>query len=173
MKAKISELMDSELHGAEATAPLSALREEGGAREAWRTYHLISDAMRDTGVLSPGFSDRMVRRLAEEPAVLAPAAWRGAVAETVRRRLLPTAATAAAVALVGWIAFAPQDVPPPVPVVQAPVTKPVPKEPARVLPPAAAHDYLLAHQGYSPRNLLQGVAPYVRTVSGEAAQRKR
>ena len=32
----------------------------------------------------------------------------------------------------------------------------------------AERDYLLAHQVYSPRNSLQGVVPYVRTVSAEA-----
>ncbi len=43
----------------------------------------------------------------------------------------------------------------------------------QVAPPAAANDYLYAHQGYSPRNSLQGVAPYVRMVSGEAGSQKR
>jgi len=38
---------------------------------------------------------------------------------------------------------------------------------AQVPPPDSANDYLYAHQGYSPRNSLQGVAPYVRTVSGQ------
>jgi hypothetical protein len=36
-----------------------------------------------------------------------------------------------------------------------------------VAPPEAANDYLLAHQGYSPRISLQGMAPYVRTVSSD------
>jgi sigma-E factor negative regulatory protein RseA len=77
---------------------------------------------------------------------------------------LSAAASLAAIALVGWVAFAPGDqpqlatVPPPVLAVQ---------ETPQVAPPAAANDYLLAHQGYSPRNSLQGAAPYVRTVSGD------
>jgi hypothetical protein len=29
-------------------------------------------------------------------------------------------------------------------------------------------DYLLAHQGYSTTNAMQGVAPYVRTVADES-----
>ena len=29
-------------------------------------------------------------------------------------------------------------------------------------------DYLLAHQGFSPRGSLQGMAPYARTVSDQA-----
>jgi hypothetical protein len=37
---------------------------------------------------------------------------------------------------------------------------------AVAIPEAArAHDYLLAHQGVSPSTALQGVAPYVRTVT--------
>jgi hypothetical protein len=38
---------------------------------------------------------------------------------------------------------------------------------AKVAPPEAANDYLFAHQVYSPRNSLQGMAPYVRTVSSD------
>jgi hypothetical protein len=33
------------------------------------------------------------------------------------------------------------------------------------VPPPRAADYLLAHQAYSPRVTLQGMAPYVRMVS--------
>jgi len=33
----------------------------------------------------------------------------------------------------------------------------------------AANDYLLAHQGFSPRVSLQGMVPYVRTVADHPA----
>jgi hypothetical protein len=65
------------------------------------------------------------------------------------------------------------------PIAQAPQIKPTPAArvteptPPPVPLPAATDDYLLAHQGYSPRNRLQGVAPYVRTVSGQALESKR
>ena len=36
---------------------------------------------------------------------------------------------------------------------------------------AATNDYLLAHQGFSPRMSLQGMAPYVRTVAEPARER--
>jgi len=196
MKAKISELMDGELDAPDAARTLSALREEGEVREAWRTYHLISDALGDTRILSHRFAVRMQARLAEEPTVLAPAALPEAVAAPRRRVLLQAAAAGlAAVAIVGWLAFVPQrpgQLPAP-PVAQAPQVQPaaagdlgsrvaqaqqaqppaVAAELVRVPPPLATDDYLLAHQGYSARNLLQGVAPYVRTVSGEALERKR
>ena len=172
MKSKISQLMDGELPAQEAASPLAALREDGDAREAWRTYHLISDALRDTRLLSRDFAARVSTRLAEEPTVLAPAVLRGAAGERVRRFLLPAGVGAAAAALVGWLAFSPQESQR-VPVAQAPQAKlAATKEPVRVPPPVAADDYLFAHQSYSPRSLLQGMAPYVRTVSGEGAARK-
>ena len=37
--------------------------------------------------------------------------------------------------------------------------------------PKETNDYLLAHQSYSSRGSLQGVAPYVRTVSDTARPR--
>lgn len=176
MKSKISALMDGELEGHDASVPLSALAEDREAREAWRTYHLISDALRDSRLLSPDFTDRVAARLAEEPTVLAP----GAGGAPVRGRwfvLSAAAASVAAVALVGWLALGPpsKEVPAPAPLAKAPAPRPavaVRKEPARVPPPVATDDYLLAHQGFSPRNSLQGMAPYVRTVSGDAAARK-
>jgi hypothetical protein len=49
-------------------------------------------------------------------------------------------------------------------VIRAPVAANVPM-------PGEVNDYLLAHQNFSPRSNLQGVAPYVRTVSDSARPR--
>jgi sigma-E factor negative regulatory protein RseA len=141
--------------------------------EAWRTYHLVGDALRGTPSLSAGFSARLAAKLVAEPTVLAPA--RRQVDAHARWRAMSVAASVAAVALVGWMWFAPQGGVQRNPeVALAPATKapaaaeaPSPKVPL----PSAAGDYLLAHQGYSPRGNLQGVAPYVRTVS-ESVRRK-
>jgi hypothetical protein len=78
---------------------------------------------------------------------------------------MSAAASVAAVALVGWVAFAPQreSTPAPVPLAQV---KPAPGAVAAPMP-VAANDYLLAHQAFSPRVSLQGMAPYVRSVSDE------
>lgn len=170
MKSRISELMDGELDGDEAGAMLAALGKEGEARETWRAYHLISDALHDTRMLSPDFAARVAARLADEPTVLAPAPQ--PAPRRARWLALKAVASVAAVAIVGWLAFGPQQVPQ-VPVAEAPRAASVAKSgPVRVPPPAAADDYLLAHQRYSPRNSLQGMAPYVRTVSGETGARK-
>jgi sigma-E factor negative regulatory protein RseA len=171
MKARISEFLDGELESREAAGPLDALRAEGEARDTWRSYHLIGDAMRDTRVLSPGFAGRVAARLAQEPTVVSPVR-RALAPQRQRWQYLSAAASVAAVAMVGWIAFAPQEsgidvarVAPGGPV-QVPAV-------AQVAPPATANDYLYAHQGQSPRNSLQGAAPYVRMVSGEAVAPKR
>ena len=171
MKTTISALMDGELARHETGGALEALREEGEARENWRRYHLIGDLMRDPHTLSAGFSARVADRIAREPTVLAPSRRRMEAARTPVWAL-SAAASLAAIALVGWVAFGPADEPqlarsqPPVLAAQEVPPVVVPQTVPQVAPPAAANDYLLAHQGYSPRNSLQGAAPYVRTVSG-------
>lgn len=146
MKDRISALMDGELEGREAGEAMDLLARDAEARDAWRSYHLIGDALRE------GRSLAAPRR----PAANSPV-WRVA---------LPAMAVAAAVALVSWVAFAPvqPDRPAAVPVAQAPAIVP---------PPRAANDYLLAHQGYSPRVALQGMTAYVRTVSDPADEARK
>jgi sigma-E factor negative regulatory protein RseA len=183
MKEKISEyvseFMDDELAGSEAGRIVSTLREDGEGRQAWRTYHLIGDVLRDHRVLSAGFSERVAASLEKEPTVLAPAALPVA-ARSWRRYLAPAAAGVAAAGFVGAVAFMMPMQEPSAPLIaQGPQVRPTPAAqvtepaPAPVPLPAATDDYLLAHQGYSPRNRLQGVAPYVRTVSGQALEGRR
>ena len=159
MKENISALMDGELDERATAQALGELRGEGEALATWRTYHLISDAMRDTRLLSAGFTDRVAARLASEPTVLAPVRQ---PARPAQRFALAAAAGVAGVALVGWMAFAPQPQAPQSAKIQTPA--PTPAVAAVPLPPSA-NDYLLAHQGFSPRVFLQGMAPYVRTVA--------
>jgi len=172
MKARISELLDGELESREAAGSLDALRAEGEARDTWRSYHLIGDAMRETRVLSPGFAGRVAARLAQEPTVVAPVR-RAAMPQRQRWQFLSAAASVAAVALVGWVAFGLQQGGTEIAQVAPGGPAHIPAVAAQVPPPAAANDYLYAHQGLSPRNSLQGVAPYVRMVSGEAVAPKR
>ena len=165
MKDRISMLMDGELDDRGAASALNPLCRDREALLAWRTYHLIGDALRDCRLLSEGFAARVDRRLADEPTVLAP---RRAAPESRRWFALSAAASVAAVALVGWLAFGPQRAQEPVAIAKAPAAAPAPLQPAppaTVPLPTAANDYLLAHQGFSPRLDLQGMAPYVRTVS--------
>ena len=159
MNDRISEFMDGELDDRSAAEVIQVIGRDEQARDAWRTYHLIGDALRDSRLLSSGFSARVAHALQAEPTVLAP------------RRLHPQprtwyalAAGVAGIGLVGWLAFAPQQT------ALAPIAQEAPAAVARAKPdivplPSGANDYLLAHQGFSPRVSLQGMAPYVRTVS--------
>ena len=145
---------------------------DGEALEAWRTYHLISDSLRDTRILSSGFSARFAGRMALEPTILSPASIpQHAAKRPYYRAPLSAAASFAAVALVGWLAFqafGPQGQQTAQNKAQDSARAPV----AAIVPmPGELNDYLLAHQNYSPRSALQGVAPYVRTVSDSARPR--
>src|SRR2546427_7190344 len=169
MNDKISALMDGELDEKSAAELMDWLGRDGEALHAWRAYHLISDAMRDSCMLSDGFAARVAARLSGEPALLAPARPQ---AEPRKWLVLSAAASVAAVSLVGWLAFAPQRQAPPPQVAQASAT-PLKKQPAIVPLPSGTNDYLLAHQGFSPRASLQGMAPYVRTVSDQPQERMK
>ena len=169
MKERISALMDGELEGRAAEEAIESLRGEGEALESWRMYHLISDGMRDTRLLSAGFAARVSQRLAQEPTVLAPGRLPGRT--PVQRFAYAAAASAAAIGLVSWLAFGPQ--------AEGPKTTTIAQTPTLTVTPvtvqltSSANDYLLAHQGFSPRVSLQGMVPYVRTVAerpGESAK---
>jgi sigma-E factor negative regulatory protein RseA len=165
MKERVSVLMDGELDDKSAAAAIQALAHEREARDAWRSYHLIGDLMRGSAPLSEGFAARVTWKLAEQPTVLAP----GRLKPQPRRWFTASAlaASLAAVALVAWLAFSPQ------PLAPVPIAEVKPQAPAIVPMPTAANDYLLAHQGFSPRVSLQGMAPYVRTVSEQTVEPRR
>jgi sigma-E factor negative regulatory protein RseA len=163
---KISALMDGELNHRQAHEQYARLKQDGGLANGWDTYHVIGDALRGDTALSVEFSRRMADRLSSEPTILAPR--RGAVRQ-VARYALSAAASVAAVALVGWVAF----VGAPLEVAQAP-TSPAPAatqvagpgvQLASVPSDGKMNEYLIAHQEFSPSTSIQGVAPYIRTVS--------
>jgi sigma-E factor negative regulatory protein RseA len=173
MKERLSELMDGELDDKSAARLIEALRHDRDAVQTWRTYQLISDALRESRVLSADFTARFAERLAAEPTVFAPRAFPGLQAESRRWYVASAlAASFAAVAMVGWLAFAPQQELKPAALAQ--VQKPAePAKPPIVPLPTQANDYLLAHQAFSPKISLQGMAPYVRTVSEQSLERRQ
>jgi sigma-E factor negative regulatory protein RseA len=157
MTEKISALMDGELEARAADEALELLRRDGEAADTWRLYHLMSDAMHgQRQLVSARFVERVAARLATEPALFASGGLPGRT--PLQRYALAAAASLAAVALVAWLAFAPQ------PQLQPPLAQAQPPA-LTVSLPDAANDYLLAHQGFSPRVSLQGMAPYVRSVA--------
>ena len=198
MRPKISAFVDGELGNQELVEVIEVVERDETARETWQLYHLISDALRDTALRAPEFSARVAQALAAEPTVLAPGRL---PAERVRWVALSAAASLAAVTLVGWLAFAPgpeqsperlpgmpvASAPQPGSPVQATLTPAIApaaqqavavqreSTPPTTMPVSAetANDYLFAHQEFSPGMSLQGVAPYVRTVSGTVSQGSR
>ncbi len=158
MREEISVLMDGELDDRAADELIDAMARDRKALETWRTYHLIGDALREKESVPAAAA----RRLRPQP-----------------RTWYALAASVAAVALVGWLGFGPQQAPAPVatapssPVAQAKrAVAPAPK-PAMVPLPSGTNDYLLAHQGFSPRVGLQGMAPYVLTVSEQGREPRK
>lgn len=156
MNERISELLDGELDDAAAQRQIAALKEDDGLRRTWDTYHLIGDAIR--GHIAMDLSAKVASRLRDEPTILAP---RPAPHFQQLRKWSFSAAAAgvAAIALASWLAR-PTAIPDEQ-IVRAPaaVTQPAPAAPSGV------ENYLLAHQPFSSTSAMQGMAPYVRTVS--------
>jgi sigma-E factor negative regulatory protein RseA len=163
--------MDGEVEASSANLAIDRVIKDEAARSRWDTYHLISDAFRNEYLLSGDFAGKVSARLADEPTVLAPRPRRSPIAQ-IRAHALSAAASVAAVATVGWLAFGYNPMAPE-PASQSMASLPqqmagAPQPVAMAKPAAAAGDvraYLFAHQEYSPATQIQGVAPYVRTVS--------
>ena len=180
----VSTLMDGELNGDEAARQIPRFKTDSFSRETWDTYHLIGDVLRGdasgTGG-APGFSARFAERLALEATVLAPHTH---VTRPLKSRFqtyaLSAAATLAAVAVVSWVALGTIKTESPNGELAKALVTPAPQvvalqpQTTRRRPQfdkgtdAASehvHEYLLAHQGISPTTAIQGVTPYIRTVS--------
>jgi sigma-E factor negative regulatory protein RseA len=150
MNERLSAWMDGELEARELP---SQVKSNAALRSAWDCYHLIGDTLR--GEQGSDLCARICARLDAEPTVLAP--QRRSAAEILRWRPLRVAASITAVAFVGWMAlFGLKQDTPQIAAIPAPEVK------QAAMPDV--NGYLLAHQLYSPSGVMQGVAPYVRTV---------
>ncbi len=168
---KISALMDGEAAEQETHQAMLRLKDTGDARETWATYHLIGDAMRGDALPAFDVSQRVAAAIADEPTVMAPRSSRAGKPMTYA---LSVAASVSAIAVVGWMAFSTATFTnPPVDVARAPATAVAQPEAQLVSSPSDGqmNEYLLAHQGVSPSTSLQGVAPYIRTISTASAGR--
>ena len=177
MKEKLSALVDGELSDAEVRTHVTLLRTDAELRRAWDAYHLIGDTLR--GHHGPDLCGRVEALLRNEPTVLAPQREPATVAR-VAWYAMSAAAGVAAVVLVAWTALPTLRTDQPVAmaptatitadtgrgdVTAVPASATNPREP--VLTAEEAENYLFAHQPYSHSSAMQGVAPYVRTVSDE------
>jgi sigma-E factor negative regulatory protein RseA len=174
----ISALMDGELDAIQAQREIARLKGDAELRERWESFHVIGDAMRGDQPLSEGFSASLSKQLAREPTVLAPR--RSAQAKRVTTYALSAAASVCAAAFVAWVALGPNvllgpqaSVTPAANGVATPVAAQALAPIASVSSDGHMNEYLLAHQGFSPSTAIQGLAPYIRSVSASRAPEGR
>lgn len=179
---QISALMDGEFDPSQARGMCARLREDDAA-ECWATYHLIGDVLRGEPAADAGFAKRFADRLAAEPTVFAPVvaqaaeapAWRPALRHRPWYYAMATAASLAAVGVVGWFAIQEFSIGPALsdraaasPAMSSALATAADSRPAAVPTARTApglSPYLMVHQEYSPTTAMQGVRPYVRTVA--------
>lgn len=165
---RISAFMDGETRQHETEQAILHLKQYEEHVESWHTFHLIGDAMRGEPMLRNDFTARLRSRLQREPTVLAPRfRWRKPL-----NLVLSAAASLAAVAVVLILVTVDNPLKPQSQMAVAPKPATTGSIQVAALPQPVAsanqgriNEYLMAHQEFSPSTALQGVAPYVRTVS--------
>lgn len=110
MKQRLSALLDGELEATESRTLLSDMQHDPALRAAWNEYRLMGDALRAEPALPTEMVAKVMAALEGEPVILAPrpqggASWRRHV---VHHPALALAASVSGVAVVAWLAFAPQ-----------------------------------------------------------------
>ncbi len=161
MKTRISALMDGELEQHEVVETLQALRRNDTLRTEWRDGQLIGAALRGERGLDLDVTARVMSALEAEPTVMAPAPGR---APAWQRPLLALAASAAGVAVVAWLALAPDGSGLPAATGGIAVTKPGPVV-AQAQSTPRLQEYLVAHQAHAPGVVIGGAARNIRTVA--------
>lgn len=169
----LSELMDGELNEDAIDGELDRIKRDPEREKAWETYHLIGDALRGEVVSVVGIDERVHTMLANEPTVLAPRRkWKSH--RIAQRVVLPIAASVCGVAVVAWLALSNNPAISPDNTSVAPdmlATSPQEVQLAEGSDADSISEYLMAHQQFSPSTTMQGVVPYVRTVSsGDGAR---
>ncbi len=161
MSDSISRLMDGELDDSDVVGACNGMRQPE-AVSTWVCYHVIGEVLRGGTGAPPRLSRGFAARLASEPTIIAPSA--------IRSRPLPmawaAAATVAAVAVVGWVAYATVDTSP---TTIARAREAATIGAAQVRPQPVPADYLLAHREYSPTTPMEGIGPLIKAAAVESA----
>lgn len=168
---RLSALMDGELDDHEVAGELAGIKGDPQREATWAAYHLIGDVLRGESVIADDFTVRVHVKLDDEPTVLAPRRW---MRRSTRRVVLPLAASLCGAAVVAWLALSnnailsPQDGS-----MSSDMIAGLPQNEQTVNPleTDSMSEYLMAHQQFSPSTAMQGVVPYVRTVSSVDASR--
>lgn len=171
---KISELMDGELDARRAREQVARMNQDEALLHCWNTFHLVGDVMRGEHALPQDFTRKLATRLAQEPTVLAP--HRSAL-RRIATYTLSAAASLSAVAVVGWLAFFNNPLVPQTEIARAPVPTVPAAAPSAQLASVPNNgkmsEYLMAHQEFSPSTAIQGLAPYIRSVSSTQQAQER
>jgi sigma-E factor negative regulatory protein RseA len=163
---KISALIDGEVSEQEARAALQRLKQNDECCQAWSMFHLIGDVMRQEPVLGGDFAQRVCSQLEQEPTMLAPRFSR----HRTIRYALTAAASLAAVAFVLTLVSTTGNTPVTNQAQIAAVPSPVIST-QMAQRAGTVNEYLMAHQEFSPSTSMQGMAPYIRTVSETSGNR--
>ena len=167
MREDISRLVDGDLPEDHLDATCSQLK-QGEGMATWMCYHVIGDTLRGTAGAAPQLSEKFAARLAAEPVVVAPRA-------RVQRPLTyawAAAATIAAVAITGWVAFSVIDTAPALTAV-AKARETATVRAALGRPATVPQDYLLAHQEFSPSSQIQDLGPSIRAIAAPASDARQ
>lgn len=169
---RLSELMDGELNDSAIDGELDRIEGDPQSETIWATYHLIGDALRGEVVRVGGIGQRVHFMLANEPTILAPRSRKRY--GVTQRLVLPLAASVCGIAVVAWLALSNNPAISPANNTGTPemlAASPQVVQQANATEADSIHEYLMAHQQFSPSTTMQGVVPYVRTVSsGDGAR---
>ena len=161
MSDSISRLMDGDLEDGDVAGVCGRMRQPD-AVSTWVWYHVIGEAIRGDRGAPPHLTRGFAARLASEPTIIAPS--------SIRSRPMPmawaAAATVAAVAVVGWVAYATLDT---APTTIARAREAATLRAAQVRPQPVPADYLLAHREYSPTTPMEGIGPMLKAAAAESA----
>jgi negative regulator of sigma E activity len=103
---ELSALLDGELEPHELSPIMQAVVREPELSEAWQTYALIGDQLRQEMYVAPDLTPGVMAKIHDEPIVLAPRQLQLQERAERRRPFLALAAAVAGVAVVGWLALA-------------------------------------------------------------------
>lgn len=163
MKRVISALLDNELEQTETDRAIDELRRDEELRQAWLVYHMIGDTLRRTQSCSCDLSVRVMEELKDEPIVLVPVRIRPQ--PRLAKIAKPLAAAVMGAAAVGWVALSLNGS---APIRIAQQVSSSDKVATNFDKPGyqnSLQEYVLAHQAHSHGYGIQGIAPYVRSVS--------
>ncbi len=140
MTQEISALVDGEIDAADLDGIIKTCHHSEQNKHAWRSYHLIGEALRAENGHVAGLEQRILAQLQNEPTILAPR--RSTWVPAFPRIALAVAASLATISAVTWLAFQ-----------QTPVAQPqvaaIPPAPVSQPVTPRVDDFVLAHREFT------------------------